>query len=399
MAPSHLPNWLYILLITTHVTSTPLPCPSYRFVAQRCHNNKLSLWVYEGSLVDQDSGRIVADVEGVELVGALPMNNDDSTLLHSRPVSELLQSEKWDAAHTLISRKLFCYKQRHNHHDLDKHNDSDSELLTSIRLSPDGPLRHLSPSESAIIYDSAITFLSREDESIVVAERLDGNESNVMGTVETSNDESEYTINARRIEEGENMVSLPKTLSKMPSRRWIQIGKSREIRKYNVVREKYVYSSNLDESSQEIVNPRDNLLSWISGRRKKSLPASPPTTKSTVRYTRYGEAPPWYAPGRMCTLDLIGTKLDLPANLQDIESHGKLLPSCVKWCMGRCHPSFISGWPISLAQEYYEDILRSIRDKAIPSILHEQEEQSKMENVISMLNAGVEKLKSSLICN
>lgn len=404
MASSHLPNWLYILLLTTHVKSTPLPCPSYRFVDHRCPNNKLSLWVYEGSLVDQDSGRIVADVEGVELVGALPMNRDDSTSLHSPSIGELLQSENWDAAHTLISRKLFCYKQRHINHDHDKHDDADkennnSELLTSIRLSPDGPLRHLSPSESAIIYDSAITFLSREDESIVVAKRLDGNESNVMGVVETSNDGFEYTINARRIEEGAEIVSLPKTSSKLPSRRrWIQIGKSQEIRKYNAVREKYVYSNNfLDEGSQQILNARNNLFSWITRRQKPSPPST--TRISTVRYTRYGEAPPWYAPGRMCTLDLLGTKLDLPTNIQNLENQEKLLPSCIKWCMGRCHPSFMSGWPTSLAEGNGDIDLSCIHDKAIPSIIHEQEEQSKMENIISKLNAGVEKLKTSLICN
>ena len=37
-----------------------------------------------------------------------------------------------------------------------------------------------------------------------------------------------------------------------------------------------------------------------------------PNNEVKVRYTRYGEAPVWYGPGRVCLLELVGTRIDAP---------------------------------------------------------------------------------------
>jgi hypothetical protein len=46
------------------------------------------------------------------------------------------------------------------------------------------------------------------------------------------------------------------------------------------------------------------------------LPNSPEDSKqATIQYTCYGKAPPWYAPGRICRLDLTGNMIDCPKPL------------------------------------------------------------------------------------
>jgi hypothetical protein len=62
-------------------------------------------------------------------------------------------------------------------------------------------------------------------------------------------------------------------------------------------------------------------------------------TPCTVKYTRYGEAPPWYAPGRMCNLELHGRRL------ADDKSTSQDLSPLLTWAASKCKPSFWSGWP------------------------------------------------------
>ena len=40
-----------------------------------------------------------------------------------------------------------------------------------------------------------------------------------------------------------------------------------------------------------------------------SITTGPPNGEIKVRYTRYGEAPVWYGPGRVCVLELVGTRI------------------------------------------------------------------------------------------
>jgi hypothetical protein len=77
------------------------------------------------------------------------------------------------------------------------------------------------------------------------------------------------------------------------------------------------------------------------------LPNSPEDTKqATIGYTRYGKAPPWYAPGRICTFDLTGNMIDLQSSLDTkgevgvLDSISTKLPNVVEWLIDRCAPSF-----------------------------------------------------------
>ena len=88
------------------------------------------------------------------------------------------------------------------------------------------------------------------------------------------------------------------------------------------------------------------------GIRRPKMESSEPKQKCTVRYIRFGEAPPWYAPGRSCTLDLHGKRITTPpcTSLTDGKVAAAIslasssnLPSLASWAASKCN--FWSGWP------------------------------------------------------
>ena len=391
------------------------------FLRNRCGshdpNESPAVWSYEGTLTDPVTGRVIADVEGLELVKQLPMieqsrlSDGEQSMLENLSAKSLLCSQEsstpqWDAANTILSRRLFCYRRRAPGLNEDKnknHLDSDTKefspynkLLTSLRLRPDGPLRHLSSLESVAIYDSAITFISRNNgkEMVILSERggIDDNEDRnnqyVIGHAQgspSSNDDSfptfDFAIRAQRGSESERPVLPPlklydQTVSEdavinPPRSRFVQFGKgdgsgSSSGRKYGSVRETYSYSFNhaIEEGdggsssllSSSGLNPDErDFIGWIKNQmsvRRPKIKSSESNQKCTVRYIRYGEAPPWYAPGRSCTLDLRGKRITLSActnftygkvGAANSLSSSSNLPSLASWAASECN--FWSGWP------------------------------------------------------
>jgi hypothetical protein len=174
--------------------------------------------------------------------------------------------------------------------------------------------------------------------------------------------------------------------------RFIQFGKgdgssSTISRKYGSVRETYSYSFNNNDVIDKHSPIRD-VFGWIQNkimgdRRYKNQSSSiPRPNECTVRYTRYGEAPPWYAPGRSCTLDLQGKRITYPDNsITDLSSNGNTnnLPSLTSWAASKCN--FWSGWPTifssegtDLVKQYYQLPSESESDitcKAVQLFLNE----------------------------
>ena len=427
----------FLLLAIIHqALSTSLPSSRpfqlSQLIKQRC-DDRLAVWIYEGTLSDHDTGRIVADVEGVELVGALQRidagsdESDDSRWLNNLSVRKILScADEWDTANTILSRKLFCYKRRDGCNE-NINNGSDNkeagELLTSIRLRPDGPLRHLSPSESTSVYDSAITFIVRGKDLTVISERgANTNETGdkrkpiIIGTVqpsEMSEDDFEYTIYARKTTEQPRLPPLRSkgemTISPQRSR-LIQFGKSEETgRKYDAVRETYVYSlGNMQQTSAGDIDT-ESKSKWFK-RFQKEQSTSPTTKQHIVRYTRYGEAPPWYAPGRMCTLDLIGKRVDIPQISDDETSLTSIkLPPLIKWSVNKCTPSFSSGWPSQMLSRK-NDVVSDAKAMELfctenpRCIIYDVDRNQsrtwkRAEHFLSTLQKSGERLKGSLLCD
>jgi hypothetical protein len=157
-------------------------------------------------------------------------------------------------------------------------------------------------------------------------------------------------------------------------------------RKYGSVRETYSYTFNnnaIDNKHSPILDVFGWIQNKIMGVRRQKIqsPTVPRPKECTVRYTRYGEAPPWYAPGRSCTLDLQGKRITYPDNsIMDVSADGKNnLPSLTSWAASKCN--FWSGWPTifsnegtDLVKQYYQLPSESESDitcKAVQLFLNE----------------------------
>ena len=436
------------------------------FIQSRCSNmrdNKKTnaIWVFEGSLIDPFNGRRIAEVEGVELVRQLTeLSHDDDNhyggnryrpqtrqkrLFYSRnrlgdlaassllfppfqPSSESSQSvssdnfnkytaPSWDYSSTVLSRKLFCYRDPQ-----DKR-----KLLSSIRIRPGvGKVRHIPMREAVAVFDTATTFISRDDgrELVLHTEWPDGrtlladaekpafsdwnikqdddhhhydkfhhedkstnpNKQKIGITAPTTSTSTfEYTVyakgqkgptqNASSNPFKKNSTSLPHTLkltrtqklqiqqSKLkgkqknninniddweddgestispPRTKLIQFGPDKITNDKYGARESYSYtfpSPQPIKSTSDVPIPffkyappriQNNLSNWWDSRQKRKHSKKKSSLKSNanavetdgspcvVRYTRYGECPPWYGAGRMCTLELVGRKV---SSLEDV---------------------------------------------------------------------------------
>mmetsp|Transcript_30274 Transcript_30274/g.45533 ORF Transcript_30274/g.45533 Transcript_30274/m.45533 type:complete len:504 (-) Transcript_30274:52-1563(-) len=381
------------------------------FLNHRCgssfkDSSRQSVWTYEGALSDPLTGKVIAEVEGLEVVKQLPTitssKSSDKALLNNLCTKHVLfpkqktQSSQpsWDTATTILSRKLFCYRRPSNMNNASGKVDSESpskSLLTSLRLRPDGPLRHLSPLENMAVYDSAITYITRNNgrEMVVLTELGggkaddidginnsvyddvdDGKKHYVMGSAQCERDASSFSFAIQALKgtfnsDGDHGPMLPplkhpssdnEVVISPPRSRLLQFGKgdgssaggsAASERKYRTVRESYSYSlqdgsdtSDISEKEQIVDTSRFDLIRRLRKQKQQpNLMVEEIQTPCTVKYTRYGEAPPWYAPGRMCNLELHGRRL------ADDKSTSQDLSPLLSWAASKCKPSFWSGWP------------------------------------------------------
>lgn len=371
------------------------------YLRNRCGSSDLrdipALWSYEGTLTDPTTGKIVALVEGLELVKALPMIKPTQLSgikgMHKLSAMSLLRrtnsispnkQQQWDAAVTILSRRLFCYRRpKSTSIETKKSFSPYNSLLTSVRLRPDGPLRHLLPSESIAYYDTAVTYILRNNgkEMLIFSERSnaenddDGTKHYVMGSVQLNSSSSnnrqlssstifDFAVNgqkgiskhpilpplkvaSRNVGGSEEIVISP------PRSRLLQFGKgdgnvSSSERKYGSVRETYSYSVDSDRgigdsSRYNKVNRIDRIKQKIGMKKERHDELTQPQEHCSVHYTRYGEAPPWYAPGRSCTLELRGERsmISLHDGMEDTTNRS--LPPLASWIASKCN--FLSGWP------------------------------------------------------
>lgn len=294
------------------------------------------MWVYEGALYDPLDGRKVANVEGLEIVRHLAdweeftmkEDNAEEKQKYQRRVGDLIfpnlllsspnRNKAEDFASTILSRKLFCYQSP----------QQPRRLLDSIRLRHNAPLRKIPTHQAVAVYDSATTFLSRENgqELLVHTETPKGKSLWAAATANaaaatTTTDSSpttflEYTVLAKQRAKGDDLPDLSTSTARpmkdgvviAPKRsKLVQFGGSppQEQTRFGA-RETYSYTMEPTKASNNRNNPFQWFQQW-SLRRRQHVP---PLDSCRVRYTRYGEGPPWYGPGRFCTLELRGRRVD-----------------------------------------------------------------------------------------
>mmetsp|Transcript_9964 Transcript_9964/g.21412 ORF Transcript_9964/g.21412 Transcript_9964/m.21412 type:complete len:556 (+) Transcript_9964:61-1728(+) len=474
-----------------------------KFIGNRCGSNQVqelkdvhsplkitALWAYEGTLTDPMTGKVVAEVEGLELLRPVSMLENPSSPDNQRSTVDLIDAKtsvddlcakdlllpssrltktppQWDSAMTILSRKLFCYRRPSSSKGKSttkKNNLSPSKfLLNSIRLRPDGPLRHLSPLESMSIYDSAVTYISRNQgrEMVVFSERGGGDITEngvvtlknegfgdykkhyVMGSARgngfgkrQSTSAFDFAIHARKgsavyrdgvcnggpmlpplkfssnndeTVDGEVVISPPRM-------RFLQFGKSglsngeggTSERKFGSAHETYSYSfRDIDSETDRLSKETEKKVGFSAKRRKRIIASEATSSHSlnndlhqqcTVHYTRYGEAPPWYAPGRMCTLELRGKRIETAeyGELDGVDdSLCNKLPRLALWASTKFTPSFWSGWPVV---DSAIDAIQAFSEESQRFFHHLDDEQSQFQRnaLVSFVDTTYTRVQSTV---
>lgn len=291
--------------------SAPLPPfhPSklQHYLRSRCSSipsakQSASLWAFEGQLVDPSSNRIIADVEGLEIVRILsecyPIDDKANrtsvwrTLRGLRRLGDLKvrrvltsnseSNPSWDYAGTLLSRKIFCYRL-----------PGSTELLKEYRIQPTSPKRTVKTKQAVALYDTATTFVSRKggEQMEIITEWPDGRwvqstASSVLPAGLLRNDSEdkdngkgddiavpfEFTTFTKQNPIGKNPSLKEQQSNKALPRKLIQFGKDKdaEYRRYGA-RENYSYTvgDSLKLENSNIKKASKNFLSNLRRQKKR----------------------------------------------------------------------------------------------------------------------------------
>lgn len=261
------------------------------WIQTRCGEGS-AVWVYEGALYDPLDGHKIANVEGLELVRYV---GDSET--PSRCSSLKAHQLEGDYSATVLSRRLFCYQSP----------QQPQRLLDSIRLRPNAPRRRVPMNQAVALYDTATTYVSHKNQLIVHTEWPKGNciWAKAISPREVSSKSLDFSILARPTlkdlpdlsdeSNGDDEVVIAPKRSQL-----VQFGASSQKAHNNRFGARETYSYTMEDSP-----------SWLA--RSPSWLARFWGVKNDVprlRYTRYGEGPPWYGPGKYCMLELQGRRVN-----------------------------------------------------------------------------------------
>ena len=332
--------------------------PSQILGAKIPEQQQQQLWLYEGSLYDPLDGRRVAKVRGLELIRLL----EDTAHL---AIDSLLKhpNATYEDSRTVWSQKIFCYitttdddvaqnkkvedPQQPQHHE---------SILNSVRVRPRSPKKKIPLDQAVAVYETATTFVSRKKQKGGTRPRQNENDDDLLVHSEWPNGQTmwgqtrdcshqreasssssssiDFTIFAKLrnknsplyapdllkddvSEDDEKKERGSGDIIVSPKRTaLVQFGSSdgtMETKHKFGARETYSYRNvpNIATTTSTKTNNSNHRQGWFSlFRNKKQREASP-----TLYYTRYGEGPPFYAPGRMCMLELKGRPVN---NLSEV---------------------------------------------------------------------------------
>jgi len=269
-----------------------------------------------------------------------------------------------DYAGTLLSRKLFCYTDPNvDPRSLKSRGGGGvgggaGGLLRSIRLRPGSPERTIPMDQAATVYDSASTFVQRGKEWIVHTEWPDGRvvwtSTHVMYD---QNDDADDENDGGAYDERSTSVGSDRSATASSTPLKLSDGNVLEFSAYarpqgrgrprfpdltipvvqtkgsnkNRKKQKKGSTSSTEEATTTVSPRRSALVQFGTGSGGGDALSSKFGARETysytlhgsggnpqynagkkgcsVRYTRYGEGPIWYGPGRLCTLELTGKRV------------------------------------------------------------------------------------------
>jgi hypothetical protein len=253
-------------------------------------------------------------------------NNEEELLIHS-----LLQqhpnnnattaSNDYDDALTLICQKVFCYTTE------------EGSLLQEIRVRPNSPRKKIPLDQAVSLYETATTYISSRDDDtntdnnsdfIVHSEGPSGQSLWGKASVKKMDDERlEWTVYTKRRSKKSPLYlpdlttpTKPTTTRKSTDSTTIVVSPERsaliQFGASNMEESKHRFGAR-ETCSWTIPKPAAAAVvvrkqQWW--KRQAPPPSSPPQDPPHLQYTRYGEGPPFYAPNRMCMLELQATPID-----------------------------------------------------------------------------------------
>ena len=359
------PGWS----LATAPSKPPLTTDWVRLAKFGDHNHRL--WKYQGALYDPLDGRTIAQVEGLELAWQRPSSSQENL-----EVDSLLQNTNatYKDALTVFSQKVFCYttpktttsrtsesSSESSSESISSSNDKDNDscLLQEIRVRPNSPRKRIPLDQAVSLYQTATTFISRNNDNDDLQEELLVHSEWPSGKSMWGKASIQKVPSSQQQQQNDDNM-LEWTIYTKP--------RSKKSRMYrpNLIPDERKTKSNKNEETGVVISPERAALiqfgssnmeeakhrfgaretySWknvalpsskkqIRQRRwwqpaKSSLQPQPATV---LKYTRYGEGPPFYAPNRMCMLELQATPIEhinqAPSSIQrllhqDIQGWGK----------------------------------------------------------------------------
>jgi hypothetical protein len=275
------------------------------WVRTKCGTNGRQLWKYHGALYDPLDGRRIATVEGLEMVSLFSANETQGLQIPS-----LLNhpNATYEQAATVWSRNIFCYTQG---------DDNTNSLLREIRVRPQSPRKMIPLDQAVAVYETATTYIGRTIDDFIVHSEWPSGKTLWGPTTSQRDDDSNtntlsFTVYTKRRSK-KSLLFKPDLQKQRPSPNnneaviqperssLIQFGASNMESKHRFgARETY------SMSLPKVVAPKKwwQLQLPLPGK-QDDTPAKP-----QLKYTRYGEGPPFYAPGRMCMLELKAEPID-----------------------------------------------------------------------------------------
>jgi hypothetical protein len=328
------------------------------WVSTKCGPTGQQLWKYEGALYDPLDGRRIASVEGLEWVSLLRSNETADQPIYSQVLNH--PNATWKCAASMWSKQLFCYAlggAETNTNDNDNGKDETNnatQLLRKLRIRPYSPEKLIPLDQAAAVYETATTLIERANGELLVHSEWPSLPSSA--TMTTYNKKNQTKIHVwgvassmtRNHEDGTLGFSIyckrraPKSPLFLPDltkedevvigarsnsttssssnsmvvspkrAKWVQFGISNMETKHKFgARETYSMTNVLSSHDQQQTKTYHRFLPWnwfgasSFFTNKQNNEEGP-----RLRYTRYGEGPPFYAPGRMCMLELQAEPID-----------------------------------------------------------------------------------------
>ena len=257
----------------------------------------------------------------------------------------------FEYAGTLLSRKLFCYTTPSTSTSSSLTTSSSttattstsaapsSQLLRKVRLRPTSPERTIPLSQAAAVYDTATTYCQLRPPStttstssttppvqwLVHTEHPDGRTIWGLTKVQLPEGAAEPTSSVSSAATHRHPPKLEFNVYARPPPLW------RPKFDWNRILTEASLSYSATSSSQSVVTTSPPRSKWIQiggggGSSSSSQEVGKFGARETyqytmlnqhtskpscfVKYTRYGEGPLWYGPGRMCTLELTGKRVE-----------------------------------------------------------------------------------------